>query len=117
MAALRDDLEVTIPAGAVPLAGHLTVPEGSIGIVVFAHGSGSSRSSPRNQAVAGSLREAGLATLLFDLLTDDEAAARTNVFDIELLGDRLGTATAWLGQSPAARLPIGYFGASTGAAA
>ena len=108
---------MTIPAGAVPLAGHLTVPEGSIGIVVFAHGSGSSRSSPRNQAVAGSLREAGLATLLFDLLTDDEAAARTNVFDIELLGDRLGTATAWLGQSPAARLPIGYFGASTGAAA
>lgn len=117
MAALRDDLEVTIPAGAVPLGGHLTVPDAAGGIVVFAHGSGSSRSSPRNQAVAGTLHEAGFATLLFDLLTDDEAAARTNVFDIELLGDRLGTATAWLGQSPAAHLPIGYFGASTGAAA
>jgi len=108
---------VTIPAGTVPLAGHLTVPEGAAGIIVFAHGSGSSRFSPRNQAVAGALHEASLATLLFDLLTDDEAAARANVFDIELLGDRLRAATAWLGQSPAARLPIGYFGASTGAAA
>ena len=108
---------MTIPAGTVPLAGHLTVPEGAAGIIVFAHGSGSSRFSPRNQAVAGSLHEASLATLLFDLLTDDEAAARANVFDIELLGDRLRAATAWLGQSPAARLPIGYFGASTGAAA
>jgi putative phosphoribosyl transferase len=117
MPAFRDDLEVTIPAGTVPLAGHLTVPEGAAGIVVFAHGSGSSRFSPRNQAVAGALHEASLATLLFDLLTDDEAAARANVFDIELLGDRLRAATAWLGQSPAARLPIGYFGASTGAAA
>jgi putative phosphoribosyl transferase len=117
MPAFRDDLEVTIPAGTVPLAGHLTVPEGAAGIIVFAHGSGSSRFSPRNQAVAGALHEASLATLLFDLLTDDEAAARANVFDIELLGDRLRAATAWLGQSPAARLPIGYFGASTGAAA
>jgi len=108
---------VTIPAATVPLAGHLTVPEGAAGIIVFAHGSGSSRFSPRNQAVAGALHEASLATLLFDLLTDDEAAARANVFDIELLGDRLRAATAWLGQSPAARLPIGYFGASTGAAA
>ena len=108
---------MTIPAGTVPLAGHLTVPEGAAGIIVFAHGSGSSRFSPRNQAVAGALHEASLATLLFDLLTDDEAAARANVFDIELLGDRLRAATAWLGQSPAARLPIGYFGASTGAAA
>jgi len=93
------------------------MPDTAVGIVVFAHGSGSSRFSPRNQVVAGALHEAGLATLLFDLLTDDEAAARTNVFDIELLGDRLATATAWLEQSPAADLAIGYFGASTGAAA
>ncbi len=117
MATLRDDLEVTIPIGTVPLGGHLTVPEAAFGIVVFAHGSGSSRFSPRNQAVARALHEARLATLLFDLLTDTEAAARTNVFDIELLADRLTSATAWLEQSPAAHLPIGYFGASTGAAA
>ena len=117
MAASRADLEVTIPAGPVRLGGHLAMPEAAVGVVVFAHGSGSSRFSPRNRAVAGALHEAGLATLLFDLLTDDEAAARANVFDIELLGDRLSTATAWVESSPAAGLPIGYFGASTGAAA
>lgn len=115
------DREVAIPAGTVRLGGHLTVPEGATGVVVFAHGSGSSRFSPRNQAVAGALHEAGLATLLFDLLTDDEAVERANVFAVELLADRLATATAWLGEhaaaTPARGLPIGYFGASTGAAA
>ena len=112
-----DALEVVIPSGTVRLGGHLTVPEAPPGIVVFAHGSGSSRLSPRNQAVAGALHQAGLATLLFDLLTDDEAAARRNVFDVELLADRLETATTWLEDSPAAGIPVGYFGASTGAAA
>jgi putative phosphoribosyl transferase len=111
------DLEVTIPSGHVLLDGNLTLPDAPAGVVVFAHGSGSSRFSPRNQAVAGTLYRAHLATLLFDLLTDEEAAARRNVFDIQLLADRLASATAWLDQSRAAGLPAGYFGASTGAAA
>jgi putative phosphoribosyl transferase len=112
------DGDVTVAAGPVPLAGHLTVPPAAAGLVVFAHGSGSSRDSPRNQYVAGVLNRAGLGTLLFDLLTRDEEADRGNVFDIGLLARRLSAATGWLRQQPAAEgLRIGYFGASTGAAA
>jgi predicted phosphoribosyltransferase/pimeloyl-ACP methyl ester carboxylesterase len=112
------DAEVTIPAGQVLLRGHLTVPEGASGVVVFAHGSGSSRYSPRNRYVAAALNAAGLGTLVFDLLTIEEAHDRANVFDIDLLAARLGAAMTWLrGDQSAAGLPIGYFGASTGAAA
>jgi putative phosphoribosyl transferase len=96
----------------------LGLPAESRGIVLFAHGSGSGRFSPRNAFVARALREAGLATLLFDLLTEDEAQDRANVFDIPLLAERLSMATGWVKQDPeTAALPIGYFGASTGAAA
>jgi len=87
------------------------------GTVVFAHGSGSSRLSPRNQAVAGVLEGEGFATLLFDLLTPEEALDRRNVFDIELLGRRLEDATSWLRSELTEEKPLGYFGASTGAAA
>ena len=88
------------------------------GIVLFAHGSGSSRRSPRNAFVAEALQRAGLATLLFDLLTEQEASNRANVFDIPLLADRLDQAATWLGSIAAGRdLPLGFFGASTGAAA
>jgi len=114
---LRDE-EVVVEAGGVRLAGHLTVPERPIGAVVFAHGSGSSRHSPRNRYVARVLNDAGLATLLFDLLTPDEEHDRANVFDVELLALRLVEVTAWLRTRPETRdLPVGYFGASTGAAA
>jgi putative phosphoribosyl transferase len=112
------DAEVDVHAGAVRLGGHLTVPEGAAGIVVFAHGSGSSRHSPRNRYVADVLHQAGLGTLLFDLLTPREEHDRANVFDIDLLARRLVDATAWLRTQPGtAGLPVGYFGASTGAAA
>lgn len=115
--AARDD-EVEVRAGTVRLGGHLTVPDGAMGTVVFAHGSGSGRHSPRNRFVAGVLNEAGLATLLFDLLTDAEALDRANVFDTTLLAGRLDQATRWLREQPGvANLPVGYFGASTGAAA
>jgi dienelactone hydrolase len=107
---------VTIPP--LGLAGLLGFPKESRGMVAFAHGSGSGRLSPRNQFVAAALRRSGLATLLFDLLTDPEAANRRNVFDIPLLSDRLLQATRWIGaQSGIGALPLGYFGASTGAAA
>jgi dienelactone hydrolase len=104
------------------LEGSLTIPPAARGIVVFAHGSGSSRSSPRNRCVAGVLQKAGLATLLFDLLTDREEAVdsitRELRFDIPLLAGRVSGATEWLrGRPEAARLKLGYFGASTGAAA
>jgi putative phosphoribosyl transferase len=106
--------EVTLTAAGVALAGRLSVPEDASGLVVFAHGSGSSRHSPRNRSVAGVLNRAGLATLLFDLLTHDEERHRANVFDVDLLAARLDEATrdarrgfGW----------VGYFGASTGAAA
>ena len=113
----RDD-EVLVDVGDVVLGGRLTVPERTRGVVVFAHGSGSSRLSPRNRCVARTLNEAGLATLLLDLLTDGEAADRANVFDIDLLAARLTGATRWLtGQQGFARRPVGLFGASTGAAA
>ena len=110
--------EVRPEAGVVRLAGYLTVPEDLPGIVVFAHGSGSSRHSPRNRYVAGVLNDAGLGTLLFDLLTPEEEADRANVFDIGLLAGRLAEVTRWLRAQPrAAHAAIGYFGASTGAAA
>jgi predicted phosphoribosyltransferase/dienelactone hydrolase len=115
--AARDE-DVTVAGDGVRLGGHLTVPDGATGVVVFAHGSGSSRHSSRNRSVARVLNDAGLGTLLFDLLTEREAADRANVFDVELLADRLLGATRWLGREPAlAALPVGYFGASTGAAA
>jgi putative phosphoribosyl transferase len=114
---LRDE-EVTVAAGPVHVGGHLTVPEQPTGVVVFAHGSGSSRHSPRNRYVADVLNQAGLATLLFDLLTPAEEHDRANVFDIELLADRLVGVTTWLHDQPeVAGLRVGYFGASTGAAA
>jgi putative phosphoribosyl transferase len=111
-----EEMEAAI--GAVRLPGYLTVPEDAPGIVVFVHGSGSSRHSPRNRYVARILNDGGLGTLLFDLLTPDEEAARANVFDIGLLAGRLAEVTHWLrAQSAASRAPIGYFGARTGAAA
>ncbi len=110
--------EVHVRAGDVDLPGELVVPELASGIVLFAHGSGSSRHSPRNQAMARALGDHGFGTLLFDLLTEDEAADRRRVFDVALLGERLLGATVWVrGQPAAGRLPLGYFGASTGAAA
>jgi putative phosphoribosyl transferase len=112
------DGEVAIAAGPVRLAGHLSTPGAGAGIVVFAHGSGSSRRSPRNRFVADVLATAGLGTLLFDLLTAEEEQDRDNVFDIRLLAGRLGAATRWLREQPGlAAARIGYFGASTGAAA
>jgi putative phosphoribosyl transferase len=109
---------LTIPAGAAPLEARLHVPEDAAGIVVFAHGSGSSRHSERNGFVAEALHEAGLGTLLFDLLTLEEAEDRARVFDVDLLAERLLAATEWLRNRPgSANEPIGYFGASTGAAA
>ena len=114
---LRDE-EVRVLAGPATVAGHLTIPEKPRGIVVFAHGSGSSRHSPRNRYVAEVLNRAGVATLLFDLLTPEEERNRANVFDIELLATRLVDVTGWLATQPdTASLPIGYFGASTGAGA
>ena len=112
------DEEVRVSAGSVRLAGHLVVPEHASGLVVFAHGSGSSRHSPRNRSVAKLLQEAGLATLLFDLLTPQEELRRDAVFDIALLARRLTDVTAWVRTQPGcASLPIGWFGASTGAGA
>jgi putative phosphoribosyl transferase len=114
---LRDE-EVEVAAGPVVVAGRLTIPEHPSGVVVFAHGSGSSRFSARNIYVADVLNGSGIATLLFDLLTPDEERNRANVFDIELLARRLVDVTGWLaGQPDTASLPVGYFGASTGAGA
>ncbi|WP_306052927.1 dienelactone hydrolase family protein [Natronococcus wangiae] len=108
-----------IPVGDATLEGELAVPADASGLVVFAHGSGSSRHSPRNNAVAETLRERGLGTLLFDLLTEAEDRNRENRFDIPLLTDRLVAATTWARERPEIgdAYPIGYFGASTGAAA
>jgi dienelactone hydrolase len=113
---------IAIPIGGAVLGGSLAGREPAAGVVLFAHGSGSSRYSPRNRFVAQALQEAGLATLLFDLLTRSEeeldAASGHLRFDIRLLADRLVAATDWLvGQRRYRDLPIGYFGASTGAAA
>ena len=107
-----------IPAGRVSLAGELVTPASAGGVVIFAHGSGSSRRSPRNIQVARALNQTGLATLLFDLLTPAEGASRVKVFDISLLGARLTAATEWLsGEADIGSVSLGYFGASTGAAA
>ena len=112
------DRELTFRGGKRPLPGRLRVPVGARGIVLFAHGSGSSRLSPRNRQVAGALEDASMATFLFDLLDEEEAADRRLVFDIELLGRRLLAATERIAEEPGgAGLPVGYFGASTGAAA
>jgi putative phosphoribosyl transferase len=113
---------VRVLAGRVALQGDLVIPPGARGIVVFAHGSGSSRHSPRNRYVAGVLNQAGLATLLFDLLTPEEEQVDDVTaelrFDIDLLAQRLAGATDWLIRDPSTGgLRIGYFGASTGAAA
>ncbi len=115
-------MEVTIPVNGEKVAGTLAVPERAIGMVVFAHGSGSSRFSPRNRLVAEALQKRGMATLLMDLLTgeeeiEDELTAQFR-FDITLLAKRLGAATRWLKENAKTKnLPVAYFGASTGAAA
>lgn len=108
--------EVTIPP--LRLGGTLTIPPAALGIVLFAHGSGSSRFSPRNTYVSRALNDAGIGTLLFDLLTEAEGEDRRLVFDIPLLAERLAGATEWLAvQEKVRELPLAYFGSSTGAAA
>ena len=114
--------ELQIPAGRAVLSGNLTIPDNSEALVLFAHGSGSSRHSPRNQFVARTLNHAGLGTLLFDLLTPEEEAldihTREHRFNIGLLAERLLHATKWAQQQEQTRdLRIGYFGSSTGGAA
>ena len=112
-AATRD-----VAVGGHALPGRLTQPAGSAGLVVFAHGSGSSRSSPRNQQVARAVEAAGMGTLLFDLLHEDEARDRRRIFDIPLLAERVVDAIAWCdGEADLRARPLGLFGASTGAAA
>jgi putative phosphoribosyl transferase len=116
--AAAGERQLAVPVGAVTLPGTLAWPERPRALVLFAHGSGSSRFSPRNAAVARQLRTAGLATLLFDLLTPEEAEQRANVFEIGLLAERLHGATQWISSlGDVAGLGLGYFGASTGAAA
>ena len=113
-----DTREVSVETDGMLLPGSLFVPADPIGIVLFAHGSGSSRHSPRNVAVARRLHGLGLATLLFDLLTEAESGDRANVFAVELLESRLAGATRWVRERDELHaLPVGYFGASTGAAA
>ncbi len=109
---------VTLVGPGIRLEGVLAVPPRSVGVVVFAHGSGSGRFSPRNNFVARKLQNGGLATLLLDLLEEREADDRRKIFDIDLLADRLLLAKAWLAERPETRiLRLGYFGASTGAGA
>jgi putative phosphoribosyl transferase len=110
--------EVLVLVDGRRLPGTLTVPTRQLGVVLFAHGSGSSRHSPRNAQVADALHRRGIGTLLFDLLVEAEAADRELVFDIRLLASRLAEAAQWLAAEPEARgFPLGYFGASTGGAA
>tara|TARA_R110000868_G_scaffold36900_3_gene130486 strand:- start:2191 stop:2844 length:654 start_codon:yes stop_codon:yes gene_type:complete len=110
-------LEIDIPLTSVTLKGDLVIPENAIGIVVFSHGSGSSRLSPRNRMVAELLQKQNIGTLLFDLLTVEEDEVYRNRFNIDLLAGRLIEATEWLMKySYVKNMPIGYFGASTGAA-
>jgi putative phosphoribosyl transferase len=113
--------EVTVPVGDAELQGDLVLPEGATGVVLFAHGSGSSRHSPRNRQVAATLHGAGIGTLLVDLLTpreeDLDRVTGEHRFDIDLLARRVVAATDWLRDGPAEHLRIGIFGASTGAAA
>ncbi|MDP1646488.1 MAG: alpha/beta hydrolase [Thiobacillus sp.] len=107
-----------IPAGTATIEGMLEIPERAVGLVLFAHGSGSSRHSPRNNYVAGVLRQAGVGTLLMDLLTPEEDRDYARRFDIALLTQRLLDAARWVVSQAATRdLPLGFFGASTGAAA
>ena len=114
----RSSVGREIAIGPLGLSGYLAAPQADHGMVLFAHGSGSGRESPRNQFVARALQKSGLGTLLLDLLTDAEAQDRANVFDIGLLADRLRAATEWVGQREGLRnAPVGYFGASTGAGA
>lgn len=118
-----DVVDLPIPVhekggAAIALPGRLCLPDPAVGLVIFAHGSGSSRASPRSSRVAAVLHQAWLATLRFDLLTEQEASERANVFDIGLLADRLGAAiTTVAARESTCRLPLGLFGASTGAAA
>lgn len=121
-AAAPADESIQVAAGPVTLQGDLRVPERAKGMVLFAHGSGSGRHSPRNRHVAAQLNEAGLATLLVDLLTEEEEVVDQHTrelrFNIGLLADRLVGATQWLAEDPrTASLPVGYFGASTGGGA
>lgn len=110
--------DVIIQDGKTQLRGILAIPAGAKGVVIFAHGSGSGRLSPRNQFVARKLQEHGMATLLMDLLSEDEERDRSNVFDIELLADRLLLSKRWLAlRKETQSLVVGYFGASTGAGA
>lgn len=114
----KNPFERDVTIGPLGLAGDLRVPANASGLVIFAHGSGSSRFSPRNRTVAESLNTLGMATLLFDLLTPAEEQDRSNVFDIPLLAGRLTDVVRWAKQQPElADLPVGLFGASTGAAA
>jgi dienelactone hydrolase len=118
----RPIVPVTIPLAGAVIHGDLSLPDAAKGLVVFAHGSGSSRASPRNRAVAGFMNDAGLATLLLDLLTADEDAEDRMTaawrFDVRLLGRRVHEAARWVAGEPRLEhLPLGYFGASTGAAA
>lgn len=118
MKSSSQEISVQIPANSVVLNGSLVVPEKAKGIVLFAHGSGSSRRSPRNIYVAGVLNRDGIATVLFDLLTEVEDLTYETRFDIDLLTQRLITVTEWVKESKKTKnLAIGYFGASTGAAA
>jgi len=115
---MSDSTLVHIPAGNATVEGMLDIPDGAVGLVLFAHGSGSSRHSPRNNIVAGVLREAGVGTLLMDLLTPEEDRDYSRRFDIGLLTRRLLDAARWVGAQESTRnLPLGFFGASTGAAA
>ncbi len=115
---VRTTRPVQVKAGRMTLDGLLVVPPGPTGVVLFAHGSGSGRLSPRNTFVARTLQDSGLATLMIDLLGEGESEDRAKVFDIDLLADRLLAATQWLNDDPGTRaLRIGYFGASTGAGA
>ena len=112
------DALVHIKTDSVVLEGELNLPPKAVGIVIFAHGSGSSRHSPRNKSVAEFLQKEGIGTLLFDLLTSEEDTNYETRFNIDLLTERLKAATLWLRkQSQVANLPFGYFGSSTGAAA
>lgn len=118
MTQAHNEHSIVVPVGRVRLQGMLGLPDDAMGLVLFAHGSGSGRLSPRNQFVAHRLQRGVLATLLIDLLDEDEAEDRRKVFDIDLLADRLLAATAWLKADPRTqRLRLGYFGASTGAGA
>lgn len=114
----RDEQEVVIKINDIQLSGILALPPHAKGIIIFAHGSGSSRLSIRNNFVARELQKTGMATLLMDLLTEEEASDRSNVFNIDLLAHRLVFAKRWLSEQPATQnFPVGYFGASTGAGA